>query len=120
MNQPAAVVKLARPFLDIVGFSLVPLVVFQAYKQFADGMSETSYSMYATIIGNIINIVLNIVLVFGLFGFPKLGIVGSAVGTLVARIFMVLYMHYILSKKEKFKPYFKAFGWQSFEKKDGK
>lgn len=117
MNQPAGVVKLARPFLDIVGFSLVPLVVFQAYKQFADGMSETSYSMYATIIGNIINIVLNIVLVFGLFGFPKLGIVGSAVGTLVARIFMVLYMHYILSKKEKFKPYFKAFGWQSFEKK---
>lgn len=117
MNQPTEVVKLARPFLDIVGFSLVPLVVFQAYKQFADGMSETSYSMYATVIGNIINIVLNIVLVFGLFGFPKLGIVGSAIGTLVARIFMVLYMHYILSKKEKFKPYFKAFGWQSFERK---
>lgn len=117
MNQPAAVVKLARPFLDIVGFSLVPLVVFQAYKQFADGMSETKYSMYATIIGNIINVVLNIVLVFGLFGFPKLGIVGSAIGTLIARIFMVLYMHYILSKKEKFKPFFNLFGWQSFEKR---
>lgn len=117
MNQPADVVKLARPFLDIVGFSLVPLVVFQAYKQFADGMSETKYSMYATIIGNIINVVLNIVLVFGLSGFPKLGIVGSAIGTLIARIFMVLYMHYILSKKDKFKPFFKQFGWQSFEKK---
>ena len=65
MNQPAEVVKLARPFLDIVGFSLFPLVVFQAYKQFADGMSETKYSMYATINGNIINIFFNIVLVFG-------------------------------------------------------
>ena len=71
MNQPTEVVKLARPFLDIVGFSLVPLVVFQAYKQFADGMSETSYSMYATIIGNIINIVLNIVLVLDYLAFQN-------------------------------------------------
>lgn len=116
MNQPEDVVKLAIPFLDIVGFSLVPLVVFQAYKQFADGMSETKYSMFATIIGNVINIVINVLLVFGLLGFPKLGIVGSAIGTLVARIFMVLYMHYILAKKEKFKSYFTRFGWQSFEK----
>lgn len=116
MNQPAEVVKLARPFLDIVGFSLFPLVVFQAYKQFADGMSETKYSMYATIIGNVINIFFNIVLVFGYLGFPKLGIIGSAIGTLIARIFMVIYIHYILSSKEKFKPYFKNFGWQSFEK----
>lgn len=120
MNQPEDVVKLAIPFLDIVGFSLVPLVVFQAYKQFADGMSETKYSMYATIIGNVINIVINALLVFGLLGFPKLGIVGSAIGTLVARVFMVLYMHYILAKKEKFKPYFIRFGWQSFEHKMAK
>ncbi|WMW77336.1 MATE family efflux transporter [Flavobacterium sp. 20NA77.7] len=120
MNQPEDVVKLAIPFLDIVGFSLVPLVVFQAYKQFADGMSETKYSMFATIIGNVINIVINVLLVFGLLGFPKLGIVGSAIGTLVARVFMVLYMHYILAKKEKFKPYFTRFGWQSFEKRMAK
>jgi len=120
MNQPEDVVKLAIPFLDIVGFSLVPLVVFQAYKQFADGMSETKYSMFATIIGNVINIVINVLLVFGLLGFPKLGIVGSAIGTLVARIFMVLYMHYILARKEKFKPYFTRFGWQSFEKRMAK
>lgn len=73
MNQPADVVRLAKPFLDIVGFSLVPLVIFQAYKQFADGMSETKYSMYATIYGNIINVVINALLVFGLFMFPKNG-----------------------------------------------
>ena len=116
MNQPADVVRLAKPFLDIVGFSLVPLVIFQAYKQFADGMSETKYSMYATIYGNIINVVINSLLVFGLFMFPKMGIVGSAIGTLIARVFMVIYMHYILSKNEKFKSFFKDFGWQSFQK----
>jgi MATE family multidrug resistance protein len=91
-------------------------VIFQAYKQFADGMSETKYSMYATIYGNIINVVINALLVFGLFMFPKMGIVGSAIGTLIARIFMVIYMHYILSKNEKFKSFFKNFGWQSFQK----
>lgn len=116
MNQPVEVVRLAKPFLDIVGFSLVPLVVFQAYKQFADGMSETKYSMYATIYGNIINVVINALLVFGLFMFPKMGIVGSAIGTLIARIFMVIYMHYILSKNKKFKSFFQNFGWQSFQK----
>ena len=116
MNQPKEVVELAMPFLDIVGFSLVPLVVFQAYKQFADGMSETKYSMYATIYGNVINVVINALLVFGLFMFPKMGIVGSAIGTLVARVFMVIYMHFILAKNEKFKSFFKHFGWQSFQK----
>ncbi|MBC5833362.1 MATE family efflux transporter [Flavobacterium sp. F372] len=116
MNQPEDVVKLAMPFLDIVGFSLVPLVIFQAYKQFADGMSETKYSMYATIYGNIINVVINALLVFGLFMFPKMGIVGSAIGTLIARVFMVIYMHYILSKNKKFKSFFQNFGWQSFQK----
>lgn len=116
MKQDDNVVALAKPFLDIVGFSLVPLVIFQAYKQFADGLSETKYSMYATIVGNIINVVINLVLVFGFWIFPKLGIVGSAIGTLIARIFMVIYMHYILSKNDKFKPFFVNFGWKSFQK----
>jgi multidrug resistance protein, MATE family len=117
MKQSEDVVKLAKPFLQIVGFSLFPLVVFQAYKQFADGMSQTKYAMYATIIGNIINVVLNIVLVFGFWIFPKMGIIGSAIGTLIARVFMVIYMHYMLSKQKKFKPYFENFGWQNFQKK---
>ena len=63
MGQPEAVVEMAKPYLDIVGFSLIPLIMYQAYKQFADGLSETKYSMWATIIGNLTNEVINYFLI---------------------------------------------------------
>jgi Na+-driven multidrug efflux pump len=58
MGQPDIVVEMAKPYLDIVAFSLVPLIIFQAYKQFADGKSDTKSSMWATIIGNVINVII--------------------------------------------------------------
>jgi len=57
--------------------------MFQGFKQFTDGMSQTKYAMWATILANIINIVLNYVLIFGKLGFPEMGIIGAAIGTLV-------------------------------------
>lgn len=71
MKQPAEVVELAIPYLDLVAFSLIPLVSFQAFKQFSDGLSMTRYPMYATLLANIVNVVLNYLLIFGKFGFPK-------------------------------------------------
>ena len=71
MGQPEDVVEMAKPYLDIVGFSLIPLIMYQAYKQFADGLSETKYSMWATIIGNITNVVINYLLIYGIWIFPK-------------------------------------------------
>ncbi|MFB9057127.1 MATE family efflux transporter [Mariniflexile ostreae] len=103
MKQPKEVVALAMPYLDLVAFSLIPLVIFQAFKQFSDGLSMTKYPMYATILSNVINIILNYVLIFGKFGFPEMGIVGAAYGTLISRIAMVWYMWYLLRNKEKSK-----------------
>ena len=59
MDQPPEVVELSIPYLDLVAFSLVPLVMFQAYKQFSEGLSQTKYPMYATIAANVVNIVFN-------------------------------------------------------------
>ena len=59
MKQPAEVVELAIPYLDLVAISLIPLIIFQGFKQFSDGLSMTKYPMYATLIANIINIILN-------------------------------------------------------------
>jgi MATE family multidrug resistance protein len=101
MKQPDEVVELAIPYLDLVAFSLIPLIVFQALKQFSDGMSMTKYPMYATIIANLVNVGLNYVLIFGHFGFPELGIVGAAYGTLASRFIMVAYLWWLLAKKER-------------------
>jgi MATE family multidrug resistance protein len=61
----------------------------------------TKYPMYATLIANIINVVLNYLLIFGKFGFPEMGMVGAAYGTLVSRIIMVIYLWTLLRYKER-------------------
>jgi len=109
MGQPDIVVEMAKPYLDIVAFSLVPLIIFQGYKQFADGKSETKYSMWATLIANVIHVVINYFLIYGIWFFPKMGIVGAAIGTIVSRMVMLIYMHYIMALKPKFHPYFTNF-----------
>ena len=98
MNQPEAVVELAAPYIDWVAFSLIPVIIFQGYKQFADGLSQTKYSMY------------------GVWGFPKLGILGAALGTVISRIMMVVFMHYILRQNLVFKRYFKNFTFKEIKK----
>ncbi|MCB4800190.1 MATE family efflux transporter [Neotamlana laminarinivorans] len=105
MKQPVEVVEYAIPYLNLVAFSLIPLIVFQAFKQFSDGLSMTRYPMYATLLGNIVNVILNYLLIFGKFGFPELGMVGAAYGTLASRIIMVFYLWFLLYKKEKSKDY---------------
>ncbi|MCK0131835.1 MATE family efflux transporter [Flavobacteriaceae bacterium F08102] len=117
MSQPEEVVALAMPYLNLVAFSLVPLVMFQGFKQFADGLSETKYSMYATIVANVVNVFLNYVLIFGKFGFPEMGILGAAIGTLTSRVIMLLYIWWLLKSKEKFKPYFERFKLTNLNKR---
>ncbi|WP_445736513.1 MATE family efflux transporter [Mariniflexile sp.] len=105
MKQPIEVVELAIPYLDLVAISLIPLIIFQGFKQFSDGLSMTRYPMYATVVANIINVVFNYLLIFGKFGFPELGIVGAAYGTLISRVIMVWYMWFLLKRNEKSKAF---------------
>ena len=99
LDQPEEVVELALPYLDIVAISLIPLLLFQALQQFTDGLSKTILPMYATVLANIINVVINYILIFGMLGFPKLGIIGAAIGTLVSRIIMFVFLFYMLMNK---------------------
>ena len=48
--------------------------------------------MYATLIGNVINVFLNYFLIFGLWIFPKMGVEGAAIGTLISRFCMLVFM----------------------------
>ena len=101
MEQPEEVVLLTMPYLDIIAISLIPLIIFQGFKQFSDGLSLTKHAMYATIVGNLINIGLNYILIFGKLGFPKIGIVGAGVGTLVSRLAMIAIIWTLLKNDKK-------------------
>ena len=116
MNQPEEVIILAKPYLDLVAFSLIPLIMFQALKQFSEGLSHTKYPMYATIVANVVNIILNYLLIFGAFGFPKMGIVGAAVGTLASRMIMLIMLWIVLKKKKKFRPYITQLNFRIIER----
>tara|TARA_A100001015_G_scaffold55756_1_gene61268 strand:- start:973 stop:2370 length:1398 start_codon:yes stop_codon:yes gene_type:complete len=111
MGQPAEVVELAYPYLQWVAFSLIPLVIFQAFKQFCDGLSQTRPSMYATLLGNLVNIIINYFLIFGYWIFPKMGIEGAAIGTLIARIFMLLFIVIYVRKDLRFKRFTTQIQW---------
>ena len=106
MDQPPEVVDLAMPYLGIVALSMIPLMVFQAFKQFTDGMSLTKYGMHATLLANVVNVVLNFLLIYGFWIFPRLELVGAAYGTLISRFVMVGFLIWILHTRPSLQPYF--------------
>ena len=90
LGQDAEVLFHTYSYLDIICISLIPLILFQTFKQFIEGLGFTKPSMYISVISNVINVVLNAVLIFGLFGFPRLEIIGAAYATLISRVIMFL------------------------------
>ncbi|MCR4032220.1 MULTISPECIES: MATE family efflux transporter [Flavobacterium] len=116
LKQPADVIVLAKPYLGWVAFSLIPLIMYQGYKQFADGMSLTKYSMYAMVMANVLHVGINYVLIYGIWIFPKMGIIGAALGTVISRIFLVMFMHIMLSRRDDLKRFFKNFSFEEIQK----
>jgi MATE family multidrug resistance protein len=100
LNQTEEVEVLALPFLLIITASLIPLMVFQTFKQFVEGLSQTKQAMFITIAANLVNVFLNWLLIWGHWGFPELGFLGAAWATLISRILMMVLMGaYVLSSK---------------------
>jgi MATE family multidrug resistance protein len=72
--------------------------------------------MYAIVGANIIHVIINYLLIYGIWIFPKMGIIGAALGTVISRIAMVVFMHFILAKQERLKQYFKGFSFDEIKK----
>ena len=76
----------------------------------------TKYSMYAIIMANVIHVGINYMLIYGVWIFPRMGIIGAALGTVISRILMVIFMHIILSRHERLKTYFEGFSFEEIKK----
>ncbi len=90
LGQEPAVVAGAIPYLRICVWSMVPMMMFQALRGLAEGLSSTAPPMIAMLVGNVINVVLNYMLIYGNWGAPELGVSGAAWGTLASRGVMLL------------------------------
>jgi len=101
LHQAPEVVALATPWVRVVGLSLLPLMVFQGFREWAEGLGLTRQAMQLSILGNVVNAVLCYALIFGHFGAPALGLMGAAWATLIARIIMaVLMAQFVLRAKD--------------------
>jgi MATE family multidrug resistance protein len=108
-GQPDKIIPDTVDFLTIMAISIVPFMAFQTLREVSEGLSYTIGVTKATIIANIINIVLNYVFIEGLFGIPPMGVKGSALASLIARVFMVVFLYFVLLNQEKTKRYIRDF-----------
>ncbi len=109
MDQPAKIIPDTVSFLSIMIVSIVPFMVFQTYREVSEGLSFTIGVTKATILANVINVILNYVFIKGMFGFSPMGVQGSALATLISRIFMMIFLYFVMMREEKTKRYIKEF-----------
>lgn len=110
LNQDEEVVRLAKPYLALLGASIIPLMIFNTFKQFAEGLGFTKQAMMISIVGNLINIILGITFVKGLFGIAPMGVRGVGLSTLIDRSIMALAMGSFVLGSKYFKDYRAGFG----------
>lgn len=109
LDQTPAVVKYAKPYLGLLSVSIIPLLIFQTFKQFAEGLGFTKQAMFVSLWGNLFNIVLGIIFVKGMFGIKSMGVSGVGWSTLIDRVLMAIAMSFYVLRSENFKKYLVTF-----------
>lgn len=88
LGQAPEVEALAAPWVRVISWSLLPLMIFQGFREFAEGLGLTRQAMWLSVLANVVNAALCYALVFGAWGAPHMGLMGSAWATLIARVLM--------------------------------
>ena len=105
LDQDPDVARLALPYLQIMGWSVIPMLLFLALKQFTDGLEFTKTAMILSLSALPLNIFLNWLLIYGNWGFPRLELVGAGWGTLITRILIFIVLGLIVLYHGTFKRY---------------
>ncbi|GAB3296665.1 MATE family efflux transporter [Hymenobacter tenuis] len=105
LNQPTDVVELAAPWVQVMFLSFFPLMIFQGFKQFAEGLGLTRQAMLLSVQANVLNAVLCYGMVFGKLGFPEMGMMGAAWATLISRVLLAALMAAYVLKAKRLQAY---------------
>jgi MATE family multidrug resistance protein len=119
MGQPAELLPLIRPYFLLQLASLVPVMAFNAFKQFSDGVRDTVTPMWIMLGGNVLNVAGNFLLIHGHAGFPELGLTGAGIATLASRLAVLGAFVAIFYRRATYRPYRRGFragggGWGDF------
>ena len=105
LGQPEELLPLMRPYLLILLLSLLPQMLFNAYKQFSDGVQDTSMPMWIMLVSNVFNVVGNWMLIFGHCGLPEMGLLGAGIATLLSRLLQLALMAGAFHLTTRYEPY---------------
>ena len=83
-----AVLPLTRPYLDTVTWSVLPLLLYASFRRYLQAMDAVRPIMFALVLANVMNAVVNYMLIFGRLGAPAMGVEGAAWATVLSRIVM--------------------------------
>jgi multidrug resistance protein, MATE family len=103
LNQPDEIVGAASLYMKVLGFSMLPLMLFQSYRQFAEGVSFLRPAMIIMIFANVINIFANWIFIYGNLGMAPLGLTGAGIATISSRTFMAIALMIVIKKSSKMK-----------------
>ncbi len=103
LNQPDEIVGAASLYMKVLGFSMLPLMLFQSYRQFAEGVSFLKPAMIIMISANVINIFANWIFIYGNLGMAPLGLTGAGIATISSRTFMAITLMIVIKKSSKMK-----------------
>ena len=118
LGQPEELLPLMRPYYIVLLISLVFVLLFNAFKQFADGITDTVTPMCILLGGNLLNIFGNWVLIYGKLGFPEMRLLGAGIATLVSRIAMLICFVIVFMTARRYRPYAQGFRTSSVNRDD--
>jgi len=89
-GMDAGVLALVQPYLTIVGWSALPLLLYQAFRRYLQALGVVRPVMVALVSANLVNLAANWLLIFGNLGFPALGAPGAGWATVASRAYMAV------------------------------
>ncbi len=117
MGQPGEVLEAGIPYYRYLAWSMIPFMLFMAFKQFLEGIGNTKAAMVITIVSNVVNVVFNWLLIYGKFGFPEMGAAGAGLSTLISRILTpVLIISYFMWN-QSFRRYMSFYHVRNFSRR---
>ena len=105
LGQDPEVATLALPFMKLMGFSIIPMLLFMTLKQFADGLEYTKTAMVLSLAALPLNVFLNWLLIYGNWGFPRLELLGAGWATLITRSLIFIILAFVILKHPRFQPF---------------
>lgn len=105
LEQPEELMPYIVPYYILQLFSVIFAMLFNSFKQFSDGTTDTVTPMYIMLTSNVLNIIGNYFLIYGHGGMPELGLTGAGISTLFSRIFTLLIFVIIFFRHKRYKQY---------------